>query len=282
MIAVMGGLGAATLWALSTLSSTKSTRLIGAACVLSWIMIIGLGIDVAIIFIARTPLSADSSTLAWMAASGIGNMLAMLLLFSALRVGKVGLVAPVASTEGAIAAAVALAVGEVLPVAGVAFMMVVVVGLLLAAYAPTIRGATTAHRNPAIALAFGAAVAGGISIYATGLISSTVALPWALLPPRLAGVLLLAIPLATLGRLKMSRAAAPFIIASACAELGGFAFFTIAARESIAIAAVLGSQFAALAAVGGYFFFKERLVRRQVLGVGLIVLGVAGLSATQI
>ena len=52
-------------------------------------------------------------------------------------------------------------------------------------------------------------------------------------------------------------------------------------RESIAIAAVMGSQFAAIAAVAAYFLFGERLARIQIVGVVLIVVGVTVLAAAQ-
>jgi drug/metabolite transporter (DMT)-like permease len=64
--------------------------------------------------------------------------------------------------------------------------------------------------------------------------------------------------------------------------MAGFTCFALGARESIAIAAVLGSLFAALAAIGGYFLFHERMLRHQIAGIGLIVLGVAGISATRV
>ena len=41
-------------------------------------------------------------------------------------------------------------------------------------------------------------------------------------------------------------------------------------RDSIAITAVLGSQFAAIAAVAAYILLGERLSRIQVIGVVLI------------
>jgi multidrug transporter EmrE-like cation transporter len=53
-------------------------------------------------------------------------------------------------------------------------------------------------------------------------------------------------------------------------------------RESIAITAVMGSQFAAFAAVAAFLLFGERLARVQLVGVVLIVVGVtvlAGVSA---
>ena len=52
--------------------------------------------------------------------------------------------------------------------------------------------------------------------------------------------------------------------------------------ESIPITAVLGSQFAAIAAVVAFLFFGERLSRTQVAGVVLIVIGVTALAATSV
>jgi multidrug transporter EmrE-like cation transporter len=45
---------------------------------------------------------------------------------------------------------------------------------------------------------------------------------------------------------------------------------------------VLGSQFAAIAAVAAYVLFHERLARIQVAGVVLIVAGVTALAATSL
>ena len=52
----------------------------------------------------------------------------------------------------------------------------------------------------------------------------------------------------------------------------------IAAQDGIATAAVLSSQFAAIAAVVAFFLFGERLTRVQVVGVVVIAIGVATLS----
>ena len=58
------------------------------------------------------------------------------------------------------------------------------------------------HKGAAVGLAVLAALAFGLSLYATGHVSSTVALPWVLLPPRLLGFVALAVPLALSGRLR--------------------------------------------------------------------------------
>jgi multidrug transporter EmrE-like cation transporter len=54
---------------------------------------------------------------------------------------------------------------------------------------------------------------------------------------------------------------------------------TLGARHGIAVAAVLASQFAAIAAVVAYMLFGERVARVQVAGVAAIGAGVAVLSA---
>ena len=98
------------------------------------------------------------------------------------------------------------------------------------------------------------------------------------LPPRAAGVLLVAVPLALGSRLQLTRRALPLIVASGLAEVAGFAAYAVGARHGIAISAVLASQFAAVAAVGAYLLFGERLGRVQLVGVAMIVAGVAALS----
>jgi drug/metabolite transporter (DMT)-like permease len=77
----------------------------------------------------------------------------------------------------------------------------------------------------------------------------------------------------------LTRSAAPFVVATGLAEVGGFAAYAVGARHGIAIAAVLGSQFAAIAALGALVLYRERLSRAQVAGIVVIAAGVAALSA---
>ena len=87
------------------------------------------------------------------------------------------------------------------------------------------------------------------------------------------------IPLALAGKLRLTRAAVPYVVGSGIAEVVGFVSYAIGARHDIAIAAVLASQFAALAAIGAAVLFKERLTRTGVAGVIVIAIGVAVVSA---
>jgi drug/metabolite transporter (DMT)-like permease len=89
------------------------------------------------------------------------------------------------------------------------------------------------------------------------------------------------IPLALTRQLKLTRPAVPLVVTAGLAEVVGFAFFVVGARHSLAITAVLASQFAAIASVVAYVLFRERLTRLQLGGVGLIVLCVAALTAVR-
>ena len=44
MIAILGGLGAASLWAMANLSSSRSSRMIGASSTVAWMMLVGLAV----------------------------------------------------------------------------------------------------------------------------------------------------------------------------------------------------------------------------------------------
>ena len=72
----------------------------------------------------------------------------------------------------------------------------------------------------------------------------------------------------------MTRAALPLVVLAGIGEMLGSTLSAWGATDSIAVVAVLGSQFAAIAAVMAYFLFGERLSRSQTMGVVLIIAGV--------
>jgi drug/metabolite transporter (DMT)-like permease len=281
MIAVLGGLGAALMWAASTLCSSRSARMLGAPSVLAWVMAVGLALNLVLLAVVRPPVPTDAPTICWLTVGGAGNVAGLLLAYSALRVGKVGLVAPITSTEGALAALIAVLAGEPLGVSSAVLLLVITCGVVLAAAAPELLPVAGENKGAAVWLAVGAAVAFGLSLYATGHVSSTVAMPWVLLPPRALGFVALTLPLALSRRLRLTRAALPLVAASGVAEVIGFASYAAGARHSIAVAAVLASQFAAFAGVGAYVLFRERLTRLQLTGVVIVIAGVTALSAAR-
>ena len=206
------------------------------------------------------------------------NVAGLLFEYAALRVGKVAIVTPIVSTEGALTAVIAIVAGETLG-AGVGAMLVLIsIGVVLASIAP---GGGSGDPLRASLLAGGSALCFGVSLYATGRLGESLPLVWAVIPARLVGVAAVALPLAATRRLRLTRAALPFVGASGWCEVGGAALFVLGSRHSIAVSAVLASQFAALAAITAFVLFHERLTRVQLAGITVIAVGVAVLSALQ-
>ena len=245
--------------------------------------------------LSGVPARLDAGSGAWLAVSGAGNVGGLILTYSALRIGQVSLVAPLVSTEGAVAAVIAVIAGE--PLApGVGLTLVAIVAGVWLASVPEaaqteaagmgVEGSAGASRRAqaprptyAVLLAIGAAFAFGASLYATARAGEELPVSWVVLSARAIGAVVLALPLALAGRLEITRRAAPLVVAAGVCEVLGFYSYTTGARHGIAVAAVLASQVGGLAALGGYFLFDERLSRKGTLGVCTMLAGVAVLSA---
>jgi drug/metabolite transporter (DMT)-like permease len=287
MLAIVGGLGAALVFATVTLCNSRSSRMIGPSQLLAWVMLIGLAIVAPLVVLEGVPDDLDSESGAWLAVAGIGNVVGLLLAYAALRVGKVGIVAPVIATQGAVAALLAVIAGESIGVGAAVTLAVIAVGVVLAGLADEPGEEAEGHatgaslRSHAMLYALGAAFAIGWSLYATARASIDLPVVWALLPSRVIGVAVVTVPLMLRSGLRMTREALPLVLVAGVCEVLGFALFALGARHGIAVSAVLASQFAAVAAVAAYFLFGERLARVQLAGVTLIVAGVGVLSALE-
>jgi len=254
--------------------------MIAPTSVVAWVMIVGLLITAPLAAASGIPKHLASSSGIWLLVGGGGNVIGLMLAYRALRIGKVALVSPITSTEGAIAALIAVAAGESLSV-GVALTLVVIVfGVCLAAIPSDALEHTERLAHPrAVAYAVAAACTFGLSLYGTGRAGAVFPSSWVVLSARVIGVAVIAAPLALRGRLEATRKAAPLLVASGIAEVAGFFSYTDGSRHGIAIASVLASQFAAVAALGAFLLFKERLSRMQLSGVVVVIIGVAVLSA---
>lgn len=279
VIAVLGGLGAAVAWAVTTLTASRASRRIGSFPTLAWVMLVGLLVVGPVALAEGIPEALDGGALVWLTIAGVGNVAGLLLVYTGMRIGKVGVVAPISSSEGAVAAVIAVVAGEHVRGWTALGLGAIVVGIVLAARPPAERAAEGGDDPRAAFFGLGAAVAFGAGLYATGRASLDLPIAWAVLPPRVLGVAFVSVPLLALGRLRLTRAAAPLVAVSGLAEVGGFASFAIGARHGIAVAAVLASQFAAIAALAAAILFRERLGRAGVAGVVVIAAGVAAVSA---
>ncbi len=279
MVTIVLGLLTASFFASTSLMSSRSVKVIGSGSSLAWTMLVGLVITVPFAVVSGVPTNLGSSA-PWMVAAGLGNVVGILLAGFALRVGKVGVVAPILATGGAISALISALLGESIAPLVAYLLLVIVGGIVLSAVAPD--PAPLAHERPVyvVMITSLAALCLGVGLFATGNISDDLPLAWVLLPARLVGVLLLLLPLILAGRLRLTRATAPLVIAMGFTEVLGFVCFAIGAESQLAVMSVFASQFAPIAAIAAYVLFKERLGALQIAGIVVIVAGVSALSVT--
>jgi drug/metabolite transporter (DMT)-like permease len=307
--AILGGLVAAALWAAATLASSRSSRMLGSRVVLAWVMVIGCVVGIPLAVIDAPVESLEPRTITLLAIGGICYVAGLALTYAALQIGKVSIVAPIVATEGAVAAVIAVWLGDTIGLAAGVMLAVIAIGVVLSsidrsgtdvragdtdlvadaldgpppppsALSDTPPLAPGAARKSAL-LAISAAVIFGVGLVASGTAASLVPVAWVALSARLVGVAVITAPIALSGRLRLTRAALPLLVISGVGEILGSMASAWGARESIAIVAVLGSQFAPIAAVAAFLLFGERLSRVQIVGVVLVVVGVTALAAVQ-
>jgi len=280
MTAILGGLGAALCWSLAALCASAASRVIGSASTLAWVMGLGL-VLIALPTALLAPVSQlTPGTIELIVLAGATNVIGLRIEYIAFRRGKVGVVSAIASTEGVIAAVIAVVLGAHLALWSGAVLLAVAVGVVLAAARPDAH-AEPGHGVRGAMLAIPVALLFGVSLYATGRAGNEVSLLWALLPARLLGTVFMLGPLALRGSLRLTRRALPLVAGAATGEVVGIVSYELGARHGIAIAAVLASQFAALAALGAFVVMHERLTPLQLTGLCVIAVGVAVLAAGQ-
>lgn len=296
MMAVVGGLGAAIIWSLGTAYSSRAARALGPQLTLAWVMLIGLVALAAVLpFSGGVRLSA--STVVWLALGGIGNVGGLLILYHSFRIGQMGVVMPIAGTEGGIAALISILAGQRVGALAAVALAATVIGVVMTAIVrrpvsgvpasatPPSRAAgkwpsPRGHEDRRAAIwACAAALSFGVSLFATGRAGTLLPPAWAVMPPRVVGVLVVTIPIALRGRLHCPPAALRLLAIAGVCEVGGFFAYALGARHGIAVAAVLATLTGAISAGVGRLLYGERLHATQLAGIAVISAGVATLSA---
>ena len=279
--------------------------MLGSRVVLGWVMIVGVVVGLPFAIVSPAPASFEPSTAALLLLAGVCYVVGLQLSYAALRIGKVSIVAPIVATEGAVAAMIAVALGDRIGLVAAIMLAVIVLGVVLSTLesgrvdvpagdfdlvadalegpavtegpAATPEVSVDARRTAVLAAA--AALVFGVGLVATGRSAALVPVAWVALIARLVGIVGVVVPLLLQRRLRLTRTALPLVVIAGTAEVLGSMLSAWGSRESIAITAVMGSQFAVIAAVAAYFLFGERLGRVQLIGVVLIVVGVTVLAA---
>jgi drug/metabolite transporter (DMT)-like permease len=270
---VLGGLVAALMWGTSTAIASRSTRMIGSQQVLAYVVLTGLVIMVVAAPVVEGVPDVTGRGAAWALAAGVASVVGLGCVYAALRIGKVGVVAPIASCEGALAAVFSVIfLGEQLSLGVALALAVVACGVVLVTFHAHL---SDVHLRPAL-LAGTSAVVFGFGLVASSQAGGAIGPYWTILVSRVVGVVFVVVPMVLSGQLRPpGRRALPLVIYSGLAEVIGFVGYITGSQHGVAVPAVLASQFAAVAAFVSFLFFGERLTRTQVCGAVLIGTGVA-------
>ena len=286
MLPIVAGVATAVAWAISVLASARASRVTGAPQTVAGVMVVGtvLILPVALVATPLPPALADPVGTVFLAAlAGAANVGGLLLTYAAYRVGAVGIIATIGSTEGAIAAAISVLAGQTLAPGSGFVLALVAVGVALAAASgggeredDVVIGRARSLR--AAGLATCAAGLFGLGLFMTGHVAGTLPSAWVILPSRVVGVVAVAAPLFLAGRFRVVRSVLPLVLLTGLVEVVGFSTYSVGARADIAMTSVLASMFAPIAAIAAFVLFRERLAPRQALGIALVVIGIATLG----
>jgi len=277
VIVLLSGLTAAAVWTGGILASSRLVRHASSAAALAWVSILELVVMGPILWVGAAPHSVDGSTIIWLLLSGAMSTIASYFSYSAMKDGKVGIVAPIISVEGAVAAVIAVFGGEVLGFHTLLLLALITAGVLLASVVKG-RGPDAGHPTMATVFAVVCALSSGTNLYAIGRLSSDFPVAWALLPARAAGALLFTVPLFLSRRMQISHRGFVFAVLAGTGELLGFGAYAYGSRHGIAITAVTASLFAPFAALAAFLIFRDRLSRLQIVGIATIAIGIAVLA----
>ena len=132
MISVLAGFATAFFFAIGMISAAQASRAVNAA------QVVALSALVSSIFVIPWALidgfpNLERHQIGLMLIAGAGNIFGFLCVYTSLRYGKVGLVAPIVATEGGIAALVAAYIGESVELLVGFLLIVIVIGIVVGA-----------------------------------------------------------------------------------------------------------------------------------------------------
>jgi drug/metabolite transporter (DMT)-like permease len=271
-LTVLLGLTAAACWGVPDVWLAQATRSVGPFAVVFGSVLIGTAaIAPAAFFVDLPAWTADGVLLALLL--GALTACAYEVAFIAFKNGSVSIVAPIIACEGAVAATLAIAAGERVQGSVLAFLAVAIVGVVLAAMG---EGGGRAGALPAAV----AAGIWGVILVLSAPVADDLGVFWGFLLIRV-GALAWILPLALRSGAAVRWRADPWRVAvwglgDSAAYL---AFVAAANRGPVAVASVLAAQFATVAVVVATAFFGERPRRRQLVGVGLVIMAVTAIAA---
>jgi drug/metabolite transporter (DMT)-like permease len=280
---VVGGITAASCWGAQNALASRATRAGDPLALLVLHLAIALATLVPFLLLTGGPPAAAALDWAVVVAAGVADVIGLACVFEAFKRGRLAVVAPIASAQGAVAAVLSVLAGERLgPVLalGLALSCAGTVAAVATSGKPAaVPGGSSPRSAAALAVAGCAAI--GVSLFALGSSAGAIGPLWGLAILRAAGLCVL-LPYVRLRGRDRVRGAAPMRMMAAsavCDNVGFGAFIAATANAGVAVPAVLGSQYSVVAMLIGIALFGERLGRAQAVAVVTIVLGVGIVAA---
>jgi len=271
-LAVAYGLASATVWGAGDFSGGVATRRNDVYSVIIVSQLIGVALLalLAFLFAERIP---SLGALVFGGVGGISGTIGLVALYKGLASSRMGFVAPVAAVVTAVLPVIVGVLNEGVPSASWVLgfgIALIAVWLLLG------RGNGEAIRLRQLRLPVVAGLGFGLFFICIDRVSSS-AILWPLIAARIASIGLLTMFAVVRRRGEIPQGSQLFIIALAgIFDTGGNAFFALATRVGrLDISAVLSSLYPAATVLLAYFILRERLVRRQWIGVASVMVALA-------
>jgi drug/metabolite transporter (DMT)-like permease len=269
----------ACTWGSISVLEARVSRALGGSSAVAWIFGFGLLVIMPIALIHGIP-DASASSWAWAAVASFGSLAGLVMMFTALQYGRVGLITATISSQGAFATVYAAFAGESLhPLSYVAIAVSAVGTFVLIGAGGSV---APPRERRGILLALGAASFTGLSLYAASRGGDGIGADWVVACVRISSVAFVLVPLAATRKLRSPRGVIVPTMIAGVGEVAAFgAYIAASDRIGVAVPAVIASQFALIAATVGWFVLGERLGPKQFAGAGAILAGVTALTILQ-
>lgn len=269
MTSTLCGLAAAGCWASTNVIATRVVRGADPRSIPFWYSLLGLALSLPAGIALLGSAHVTFADLLWLALAGAGIALAGCLLTAAFRRGQLGVVGPLMSLEGVVAATVAFAVSGTVSHTVLAGILAAAIGALTVAAGATRRGhlAGSSYALPAAACA-------GVALWAFAHQPLTPLLSLAIL--RLFSTAALT---PTISSTRMPAGMRWLLVAVTLDLLADVLFLVGARAGSLPATAVLAAQFGTLTALGGVWRWKESLTALQIAGLLILGAGVTLVAA---
>ena len=277
MFALSLSLAACFGWGIADFLGGLKSRHLPTLTVLTVSNIFGVAMIFALVCLRGTPLP-DDPALWWAVGGGIAGIIAMFLLYKALAIGPMSVIAPISSLGAILPLSFGLTTGDELTILQTIGIPTAIAGTLLAVREKGEKK-KKATRSKGVWMALASAVAVGCFLIIMDHASAVDPYWSALIMRSSYGVFLTPFVLLLRPPLKVGRLHLPGIITLGVVDaLAGFAFALATTVGMLSLVAVVGSLYPAVTILLSSVVLKERLLPTQYVGVTLALAGVILIS----